>query len=189
MNTFTQTCLVLDAVFSAYWLWAARRVKKAAQRQSHGSRALHITLFVASYLLAFFPFPSWGFLDLRLVPPSTFWGLLGVAICAAGLTFGFWARVTLGKNWSGAVTIKEGHELIQRGPYRLARHPMYTGILTSLLGAALTTGKAGNFFGPVLLLFAFTRKMAMEESYLTRHFGNRYLDYSKRVKRLIPYIY
>ncbi len=66
---------------------------------------------------------------------------------------------------------------------------MYTGILTGFLGVALTTGAAGNFFGPSLLLFAFLRKMKLEEIYMTQHFGKRYLNYAKKVKRFIPFIY
>ncbi len=66
---------------------------------------------------------------------------------------------------------------------------MYTGILTGLLGVALTIGQVGNFLRVALLTFAIIRKMGMEEAYMTRHFGRRYLDYSKKVKRLVPFVY
>jgi protein-S-isoprenylcysteine O-methyltransferase Ste14 len=94
-----------------------------------------------------------------------------------------------GRNWSGTVTLKKDHELIQGGPYKLARHPMYTGILTGLFGVALTVGQVGNFLGVALLTFAMIRKMGMEEMYLQSHFNAKYLNYSKKVKRLIPFIY
>jgi protein-S-isoprenylcysteine O-methyltransferase Ste14 len=189
MNPFTQTCAVIFISFSAYMFWAALGVKKAVKRQSRSGRAVHVAILVSSFFAAFAPFNSWGFLGFPLLPESLFFGFLGVGVCTVGIAFCFWARWTLGGNWSGTVTLKKGHELIQRGPYGLARHPMYTGILTGLLGAALTIGKVGNFYGVALLIFAMIRKMGMEEAYMAGHFGRRYWDYSKKVKRLIPYVY
>jgi protein-S-isoprenylcysteine O-methyltransferase Ste14 len=66
---------------------------------------------------------------------------------------------------------------------------MYSGILTGLLGAALTVGQIGNFLGVALLAFAMVRKMGMEETYMVQHFGPRYLEYSEKVKRIIPFVY
>jgi protein-S-isoprenylcysteine O-methyltransferase Ste14 len=189
MNLFTETCAVIFLSFSVYMFWAALRVKKAVKRQSHSGRAVHVAMLVASFIAAFARFDSWGFLGFQLLRPSLFSGFLGAGVCAGGVAFCFWARRTLGGNWSGTVTLKRDHELIQRGPYGLARHPMYTGILTGLLGAALTVGQVGNFLGVALLTFAMVRKMGLEESYMVRHFGRRYSEYSKKVKRLVPFVY
>jgi protein-S-isoprenylcysteine O-methyltransferase Ste14 len=189
LNSFTWTTVILFLVFTAYMMLAALVVKKAVKRQSRLTRAVHVVLLVTSFFLVCTQFPLTEFLGLRVVPDSNPWGFFGVAVCSLGLTFCFWARRTLGGNWSGTVTLKKGHELIQRGPYRLVRHPMYTGILLALLGAAVTVGQAGNFLGVALLAAAFRWKTNLEESYMTRHFGRRYSDYSKKVKRLIPYLY
>ena len=54
---------------------------------------------------------------------------LGLLMVVAGLAFAVWARVHLGRNWSGTVTVKENHELIRSGPYAIVRHPIYTGLL------------------------------------------------------------
>ena len=189
MNSFTQTCVVIFISFSAYMFWAALGVKKAVKRQSRSGRAVHVIMLITSFIAAFAPFDSCGFLGFSLLPASLFSGFLGVGVCATGMGFCFWARRTLGGNWSGTVTLKKGHELIQGGPYGLARHPMYTGILTGLLGAAITVGQVGNFLGVVLLTFAMIRKMGMEESYLRSHFNGSYETYSKKVKRLVPFVY
>ncbi len=189
MNPFTQVCVFIFAAFSAYMFWAALKVKKAVKRQSYSGRAVHVAMLVTSFIAGFAPFNSWGFLGISLLPASIFSGFLGVGLCATGMGFCFWARRTLGGNWSGTVTLKKDHELIQSGPYGFSRHPMYTGILTGLLGAALTVGQVGNFLGVVLLTFAMIRKMGMEEAYMADHFGRLYLDYSRRVKRLVPFVY
>ncbi len=169
--------------------WAALRVKKVVKRQSYAERAVHVAMLATSFWAAFSPFNSWGFLGFPILPFSIFFGFFGVGVCALGILFCLWARITLGGNWSGTVTLKKDHELIQSGPYALARHPMYTGILTGLLGAALTVGHVGNLLGVCLLTFAMIRKTGQEESYLLSHFGDGYAVYSKKVKKLIPYIY
>jgi protein-S-isoprenylcysteine O-methyltransferase Ste14 len=91
-------------------------------------------------------------------------------------------------NWSGNVTFKEGHELIQSGPYRYVRHPIYSALLLMGLGSALYYAQA---FGFALLGFAlvvFAAKMRLEEKLMTEHFGDQYVDYRRRVKALIPFI-
>jgi protein-S-isoprenylcysteine O-methyltransferase Ste14 len=57
----------------------------------------------------------------------------GVVVCAAGAGVAIRARRILGRNWSGFVMIKQDHELIQRGPYRFVRHPIYTGIILEVV--------------------------------------------------------
>ena len=64
--------------------------------------------------------------------------MLGVA--AAGVAFAIWARHELGANWSGTVTIKEGHRLVRRGPYAVVRNPIYTGFVAATLGSAALVG-------------------------------------------------
>ncbi len=189
MNSYTAICADLFTAFFFFMMAAALTVKRAVKRQSYSGRALHLAMLLGSFAMGFAPFNNWGFLGFSLIPPSPLSGELGTAVCGAGVGFCLWARLTLGRNWSGTVTLKKDHELIQRGPYALARHPMYTGILTGLLGAAVTGGQWGNFLGVALLFFAMTRKMAMEETYMTDHFGRAYADYSREVKRLIPFVY
>ena len=71
-------------------------------------------------------------LSARFVPAGNLLPVLGAIMIAAGLGFAVWARAHLGRNWSGIVTVKEGHALVRTGPYRAVRHPIYTGLLLEL---------------------------------------------------------
>jgi len=68
-------------------------------------------------------------------------GVVTDCIVVAGAAFTVWARITLGRNWSAEVTFKQDHELIESGPYALARHPIYTGLIVMALGTAINYGR------------------------------------------------
>ena len=114
---------------------------------------------------------------------------LGVAITVAGLAFAVWARVHLGKYWSGIITLKEGHRLIRTGPYRIARHPIYTGFLTAVLGTAITASTGDAFIGFGVILIAFLIKIRREEAVLAGEFGEEYDRFRKEVAALVPMLY
>jgi protein-S-isoprenylcysteine O-methyltransferase Ste14 len=130
-----------------------------------------------------------GLLGWRLLPddPETFF--VGLGLLVAGLAFAIWARVHLGRNWSGTVTIKVDHELIRSGPYRFVRHPIYTGILVGMLGTAIALGEVRGFAGLAFVVVAFEIKLRREEAWLTQRFGAAYRDYQHDVKGLIPFVW
>lgn len=116
-------------------------------------------------------------------------GILGVVLAFGSVAFAIWARVTIGKNWSGAVvTLKEGHELVDTGPYALVRHPIYTGFLGAALGTALTVGSIAAYSGVVLLLVAFLIRIRREEALMTAQFPGRYLVYKSNTRMLVPFV-
>ena len=94
--------------------------------------------------------------------------------------------MTLGSNWSGRATVKAGHELIVKGPYKLVRHPIYTGFLTALTGTVLASGQWRCIIGFGLVLLALLVKMGQEESLMMQTFPQDYAEYRRRVKALIP---
>jgi len=171
----------------AYWLWAARRVKRSERREPLWSRLLHVVpLILAVALLSSDRVPI-AFLNRRIFPwaPWEFW--VAALLTASGLLFTVWARVHLGRNWSGVVTIKEQHELIDTGPYALVRHPIYTGLLVAIFGSAMA---GGGWRGALAVLIAFAalwRKLRLEESWMTERFGERYAAYRRRVPALVPF--
>jgi protein-S-isoprenylcysteine O-methyltransferase Ste14 len=127
-----------------------------------------------------------GGLALRILPwtEPMFWSAVGLVV--AGLGFTVWARLVLGRNWSGVVTLKDNHTLIRSGPYGLVRHPIYTGLLLALIGSAMTRGEWRGFLGLALVAAAFLRKIAIEERWLAEQFPADYARYRQEVPALIP---
>jgi protein-S-isoprenylcysteine O-methyltransferase Ste14 len=171
-------------LWALYWLAAARGVKAVREREGRRSRlAFVITMLIVAALLAH-RWPGW--LGLRIVPGGwvRYWS--AVTLIAAGLGFSVWARRVLGGNWSGTVTLKVGHELIVRGPYRWVRHPIYSGLLLALLGSALAPGEVRGFLAFLIALMAIWGKSRLEESFMERQFGERYIAYRRSSWALVP---
>ncbi len=87
------------------------------------------------------------------------------------------------------MAITEGQQFIRRGPYALVRHPIYTGMLLALFGTMLVASTIGSLLGFVLAILSLWQKAAVEEQLLSVEFGERYAEYQREVKFLIPYIY
>ena len=170
-----------------YWGWSARGVKRARRRESRLSRAAHfVPLAVAALLLAAPALPGW--LGEPCCGRGTGADAWAIALVASGLAFSAWARVLLGGNWSASVTLKEGHEIVRSGPYRLVRHPIYSGLIVAVAGCALARGE---WRGPVAFAIAAAalwRKLRLEERWLGAEFGARYADYRRRTWALLPFI-
>src|SRR5437773_969149 len=175
-------------VFITVWLLAAASTKRTVYRESRAQRLHYWVLLVIACLLLLYgrelPYP----LNLRLIPRATPIACAAAFLCVAGLAFALWARVTLGRNWSDVVTLKEGHELVQRGPYRLVRHPIYTGMLIMFFATALVQSHLAAFAGVLLMFASFWIKLGREEGLMLQQFPERYAAYQQRVKRIIPFV-
>jgi len=185
---YSGTIPTLWAAWFLYWLAAAHGAKPDRRRESDWSRLSHGVPLVVAVALLVLPDQAKSWMFARFMPPSIagFW--IGTALLASGLGFAIWARRRLGRNWSGTVTVKQDHELIQSGPYRFVRHPIYTGILTGFLGTAIALAEWRGLLAVLLATGAFLRKIAIEESWMREVFGERYTDYRRRVRALIPFI-
>jgi protein-S-isoprenylcysteine O-methyltransferase Ste14 len=178
----------LFALLVAVWLLGLLTVKPAARSQSTGSRLLEIGLTLLASSLVFTHYFQSGWRARLFVPNSEFTGIGGLLLVLLGIAFAIWARVELGGNWSGAVTVKQGHTLIRRGPYTFVRHPIYTGLLLAFLGVAIILGQIRGLLGVGVLSLAFWLKLRMEERFMLEQFGADYRRYQERVKALIPYV-
>jgi protein-S-isoprenylcysteine O-methyltransferase Ste14 len=107
-------------------------------------------------------------------------------LTAAGIALAFWARFYLGQNWSSAVSIKVGHQLIRTGPYNWVRHPIYSGILLALVGTVLERGKPAGPLAIALFWLGFWIKSRMEERFMRKTFGHEYEEYSRTTGALVP---
>ena len=120
--------------------------------------------------------------------PAIWFTVAGLLITIAGLAFAIWARVHLGKNWSGMPTIREEHTIIRTGPYRFVRHPIYSGLILALTGTAIGIGYFIIFCCVILIFGLFVIKFRMEEKFLLEEFGEEYVRYKRDVKALIPFL-
>jgi protein-S-isoprenylcysteine O-methyltransferase Ste14 len=176
-------------IFILDWSVSSLFVKKSLTKQGPGwilwrvAVAFFVILFVRfdkSGALSFFRF-SFQSLFSFMVP--------GTVLTALGLLGAIWARMVLGRNWSGYVTYKEDQTLVTTGPYKYVRHPIYTSMILMFIGTSLYYGSL--FISIVFAVFAisFILRMRKEEEIMIRLFGEKYTDYMKRTKRLIPLIY
>ena len=175
-------------IFIVVWLLGAVSTKRTIYRESSAERARYWLVLVIGYFLVIessvLPSPF----DWLVIPHTTSSAWVGASLCVSGLMFAIWARVILGRNWSGVITLKEGHELIERGPYRVVRHPIYTGILAMFAGTAIAMGSFGGFLGLLLVFVSFWLKLKREEDLMLKHFPDEYAVYQRRVKRIIPFL-
>jgi protein-S-isoprenylcysteine O-methyltransferase Ste14 len=172
------------AVFSVYWDSAAKNVAQAKTSESGISRAFHVFLANAALVLVAAPIRGLG----RCLPVSPLTMTAGLMLEAIGLFLTVWARRHLGRNWSGAITIKVDHQLVGSGPYGVLRHPIYTGILAMYAGLALVTGEWLAVVGLVLVALAYGRKIRLEETNLKVAFGIDYDAYRRETWALVPWV-
>jgi len=188
MNTITIEKMMWVATF-LYWLAAAFFTKKTTRRQDGWQRIVYILCCVAAFGLLFQDLTWFRFLYMPLGPHAAWADMVGLLLCAAGLIFAVTARIYLGKNWSGRITIKENHELIRTGPYRITRNPIYTGFLFAFLGCCLSLGYVKGWIGFLFLIVCLHIKISQEEIFMQDAFGDRFRAYRMKVKKLIPLIY
>ncbi len=114
---------------------------------------------------------------------------LGIVMMLLGIFVREWAVVTLRRYFSYSVRVREDHKVVQNGPYRVARHPAYTGTMLTIIGLGFALRSlAGVLVLAVLFTLAFTYRVKVEENLLIGELGDDYLQYMKRTKRLIPFI-
>lgn len=176
------------AAWAAYWLIAAIGTRRTLRREPLASRLTYVlALGAGGVLIAWHDSPWARLLALRVWPRSALSYLIGLAVLLAGLAFSVWARVHLGRNWSGNVTVKEGHELIRTGPYGYVRHPIYTGILAGVLGTAICSGTLRAALGLAIIAAALVVKLRAEERLMRETFPGQYGKYGGEVPALIPF--
>jgi protein-S-isoprenylcysteine O-methyltransferase Ste14 len=155
-----------------------------ASRRDRGSLALlwggiTIATFLGARFSSYQP---------TVIAAETFW--IGLGLIIAGIVIRAIAIATLWRYFTVDVSIREGHQLVDRGLYRVIRHPAYTGSLLSFIGLGIAFR---NWVSVAIIatgtIIGFSYRIAIEEGALIEHFGERYRGYMHRTKRLIPGIY
>lgn len=181
--------IALTALWAASELWLGWRRRSGDRSRSRDSGTLRM-LLVTVYLcigiaLWIAPRAAGQFEAMR--GPLLWTGLL---LMASGMILRFWSVRVLASFFTVDVTIREGHELIRRGPYSLLRHPSYTGALMTFLGFGLALG---NLWALVVVMvpvtIAFLWRIRIEEQVLAEAFPSQYPEYARRTRRLIPFVW
>jgi protein-S-isoprenylcysteine O-methyltransferase Ste14 len=179
---------VVWIAFLVFWQVKAADTKTTQRVEPRVSRILRAAIIVVAIVLLSTTVVPLDWLYLELWPSGLWPFWLGAAVTVAGLLFAVWARAHLGRNWSSAVTIKQGHELITTCPYAVVRHPIYTGILAGFLGVAIALAQVRGIVVLVLVFVGFWAKLRMEETWMRDQFGETYAAYAKRTAALVPYV-
>jgi protein-S-isoprenylcysteine O-methyltransferase Ste14 len=195
---FTQNPLFRDVLLAGYVLWAVTEVilgirqithlRAGAQLQDKGSRVV-VAATVGPGILLCLMLP-------RAVPAATitsasvfvFW--IGIALIYAGLAFRLYAITVLGRYFTPSVMVEASQHVVEDGPYKLIRHPSYTGLLIMFLGFGLSST---NWLSLLALmgcaLMGLSYRIHVEERVLQEHLGQQYQEYMQRTKRLIPFVF
>ena len=152
-------------------------------RRDRGSKLLILSTVWISVAISV----AFGYGGVWVLPDWVFYP--GIVLMWVGVLFRQWAIAVLGRFFSTSVRIVENHRVVEKGPYRLVRHPSYTGILITFIGISLTVQSLGALL-VLLAVFsvAFGYRIRVEEKTLLSELGDNYANYMKRTKRLIPYL-
>jgi protein-S-isoprenylcysteine O-methyltransferase Ste14 len=170
------------ATFWVYWLVAAFSMKRGHVPWSRELRIRVLVVVLAVVLLRLGAFRGHG---LNTDP----WRAgLGLVLFALGLGLAIWARVNIGRNWGSPMSQKDDPELVTSGPYRLVRHPIYSGIMFAGVGTAVALSwwwLIAVALGAVYFVYSAT----VEERNLTEQFPAAYPVYRRSTKMLVPFIF
>ena len=170
------------ASFWIYWLVAAFSMKRGHVPWSREVRIRAVIVVGAIILLRAGAFRHHG---LHSDPSRT---VIGLLLFFVGLGFAIWARVHIGRNWGSPMSRKDEPELVASGPYRLVRHPIYSGILVAGLGTAMALSWTW-VIAVTLAGVYFVYSAVVEERYLTEQFPDTYPVYRRSTKMLVPFIF
>ncbi len=143
-------------------------------------------LFLGWWLSLFLPFFTpeipWGH--------PLYWSVGGTLLFVLGRVVRQRAIETLGRFFTYRLSLKREHVLIKEGPYRYIRHPSYTGSILEGLGLlTVSRSVAGLVLFIISVSILFFLRIRREEEMLRERFGDEYIEYSKKTKRLIPFIF
>ncbi|HEX4079134.1 MAG TPA: isoprenylcysteine carboxylmethyltransferase family protein [Rhizomicrobium sp.] len=174
-------------LFIASWIALAAWSSKTEKRASLGTELRYRIVLILGGLIFLVPAHGYhGPLRLWLVSRAEAWICVGLIVL--GFAFSAWARIHLGPLWSGTITRKADHRIIDTGPYAMVRHPIYTGILLAIFATAAAKGTVLGLIGALLITIGIWMKARAEENWLREELGAETYDaYRRKVSMLIPF--
>ncbi|PYK74136.1 MAG: isoprenylcysteine carboxylmethyltransferase family protein [Verrucomicrobia bacterium] len=178
--------IALWVIWALSWLLAAVWSSRAHSSAGRIAQLPYRLITTAGFVLLFGVNPGRASGHFFSLPQWTGW--IMTALTAVGFAFAWWARLHLGKLWSAFVTRKDEHRIIDTGPYRIVRHPIYTGIILAAAAIAVLKGNLYAFTGAFLIVAGFWIKARLEERFLSEQLGpETYAAYRRRAPMLIPF--
>jgi protein-S-isoprenylcysteine O-methyltransferase Ste14 len=174
-------------VLIAYWMLLGGRAKRSVGGQWRWPWEIGVRL--AIFILVLFAVRVLGVHRIRhyAVNTNMIASFVGAALCACGVSFAVWARVSLGRNWGMPMAEKADPELVTAGPYAYVRHPIYMGILLAIFSSAI--GQSVLWAIPLFIAGPyFVYSARREERQMAEQFPLQYPQYKKRTRMLIPFI-
>lgn len=178
------------AAWIIFEIWVVSRDRRAVRGRSADRGSLFMVLgLIALAIVAAFLGPwlaPWARIAVRnpLVPGTALLLMWG------GLAFRLWAILTLGRFFRITVTIQDEHRLITQGPYRLLRHPSYTGAIATITGIGLFMNNWVSLLGAfTFALLAYGIRIRIEERALDERFGETFRRQRARSWAVIPFVW
>jgi len=185
--------VVICWLLFALTFWLKKRPSKVQESKRDWTSLLGLVLQSVAYLLVWFdPLRRKVLVPGKVGSPALEWGLafLAVAIALGSVWLVRAAALQLGKQWALAARLVEGHDLIQEGPYRFVRNPIYTGMFGMLLATGLAVAQWNALAIAIVVFLAGTYvRIQSEERLLRQAFGPEFDEYKRRVPALIPGVY
>ncbi|HTB68482.1 MAG TPA: isoprenylcysteine carboxylmethyltransferase family protein [Steroidobacteraceae bacterium] len=178
--------VVIWIAWAVSWMVAAAWSNDTQSQPSSATELRYRILMGIGALVMFVP--AHGYEGRLRLWHIGWWGAWTcVALIAAGVAFAWWARLHLGRLWSGRITRKVDHRVVESGPYGIVRHPIYSGLLLSLIATAAAKGTLLGFVGLLFTFVGMWMKARLEERWLAKELGEAaYGDYRRRVPMLLP---
>ena len=179
----TYSIWIISELFGAVLIPKLRQRGATRVKRDRGSGALVILTVFLSISIAF----AFGYAGVGMLPDWTYY--LGISLMLLGVVVRQWAIAVLGRFFTLTVKVAEDHRVIDKGPYRVIRHPSYTGVLITFTGLGFAVQSAGALLVLLALYgLSFGYRMSVEERTLQAELGKDYRDYMRRTKRIIPFI-
>lgn len=177
--------IILWVGFALSWIAAMPWSSAVEKRAGMGREVAYRVVLIVGGLIFLIPAHGYeGPLRLWYLPYRTVWPTVGLIV--VGIAFSWWARIWLGALWSGEVTKKADHRVVDTGPYRIVRHPIYTGILLAIYATAALKGTVLGLTGAAVITLGLWMKARLEERFLREELGPDYDAYRTRVPMLMP---
>jgi protein-S-isoprenylcysteine O-methyltransferase Ste14 len=182
-------------IFAVVWTLGALRAKQSRRTVVRGKLWAFVALVAIGGGLIVSRLAGWTSaggptsIGTRIWSFDTRVAVVAIILSYLGLAVAIWARACLGRNWSAIPELKEGHELVTRGPYAFVRHPIYTGLLLMFAAIAVLWATPGGFFLLLVVVVGVHLKLTREETLLASEFPDEWPHYRATTKRVLPLLW